>query len=374
MGLVRLPSFLSVSSQWNSHRHGERACLIQEKSGYLPVCDVPRHDFLHEEKSYASALGLASSQVNGYGTQIDEDYVVAVGTTFQLPAVTLLHFPHKDNFTRSWNQIDYNLGQPALKLGASNDGFVLVLKSIAQVADDGDGVWTSRDQVVKEYDLARARFGNATLPTEKIRGDVQTLDGVFHMSWQLVNIEDPVNVVVGVTLTLRNFTLVPHSSKTSFGLRAYLAHRDVKLHVDPDRRVAESHSREAMYWAWQKKSRGSNHWYALSHSVCYGKEAFPLRWIEDNQVRAIAKASNAERVTEMTFLFHGEAPPSGVIDKFTWSSSLTWFQNDPESRGPIGISAMILVVLIVVMSFGGAYARRSSRSRPAMARALIAPP
>lgn len=381
MGLLDFSSLLNVWTPWNSHRVGARTCLIQERGGYLPLCDVPRHTLFPAPESYVTALGLASSQVNEYGVPLKEDFIVAVGTTFEVPAVSLLHFPSEDNFTRSWSQRDYDTGRPPLTLGTSDTALVLVVPSVAQVEDDGDGVWTRHDRVVNEYKLGHARFGNATLPTEKIRADVCTTDGVFCFSWELIDSAEPTNVVVGVKLTIRNLTLKRHPRRTYVGIRTFLAHTDVKLHEEVARRVVESHAREPMYWIWHKDAHWTgetdekpNYWFASSHMTSHGHEFNALRYIEDAQVRAIAKASKATRVTEMTFLFLGEAPASGVIDEMTWSSTLTWFDKDPEARGPIGISAILLVFLIVIMSFVGAFTRRSRRRRePDMARSLIAP-
>lgn len=375
MGLQHLTSLLNISSPWNSHRKGERTCLIESRGEYLPVCGVPRRDLFRKQDAYVSALGLTSSEVNEYGVPIKDDFVAAIGTTFDVPAVTLLHFRDKDNFTRSWSERDYESGRPALSLGASDAALVLVFESIAQVEDDGDGVWTSYDRVVKEHKLAHSRFGLTTLPAERIRADVASLDGVFSLSWELTNSDQATNVVVGVRLTLRNFTLARHPRQTYVGIRAYLAHGDVKLHIDGAKRVVESHSPEPMYWIWHKLARGptqERYWFATSHSVCHGHDKNGLRLIEDAQVRAIAEKSKATRVTEMTFLFIGEAPAFGVLEEMTWSSTLTWFDKDPEAKGPIGMSAILLVVLIVVMSFVGAFVRRS-RPRTVMARSLIAP-
>jgi hypothetical protein len=338
---------------------------------------VPRHEFFHTQASYVSAVGLASSEVNEYGVPIKDDFVVAVGTTFDIPAVSLLHFPNRDNFTRSWSQRNYDSGLPALSLGVENAAFVLVIKSIAQVEDDGDNVWTHRDRVVNEYDLARARFGNATFSAGGVRAHVESLDGVFNLSWELIDSDDPTDVVVGIKLTLRNFTLEHYPRKTYVGIRAYLAHRDVKLHVDSEKRVVESHSVEPMYFIWHKHAHGptqQHHWDISSYSTCHGTEFNPLRWIEDAQVRAIARASRATRVTEMTFLFLGGAPATRVIEEMTWESTLTWFDKDPEARSPIGLSAVLLVMLIVAMSFCGVCVRRSPQRREErLVRALIAP-
>ena len=46
------------------------------------------------------------------------------------------------------------------------------IASGAEVEDDGDNVWTHRDRVVNEYDLARARFGNATFSAGGVRSTI----------------------------------------------------------------------------------------------------------------------------------------------------------------------------------------------------------